>query len=40
PVTLHFARAGLVLCRRHPGRAECGDCLFGIGADWADPADR
>lgn len=34
PTTLHFARAGLVLCRRQPGRAERGDCLFGIGADW------
>ena len=34
PVTVAFARAGLVICRRHPGRAERGDCLFGVGQDW------
>lgn len=38
PVELTFARAGLVLCRRHPGRAERGDCLFGMGSDWDDKA--
>lgn len=39
PVTISFARAGLVLCRRQPGRAERGDCLFGLGTDWSpDPA--
>ncbi len=35
PVEIAFARAGLVLCQRQPGRAERGDCLFGMGADWA-----
>jgi len=35
PAIVRFARAGLVLCRRHPGRAERGDCLFGMGSDWA-----
>ena len=34
PVEVAFARAGLVICRRHPGRAEAGDCLFGMGQDW------
>jgi len=34
PVEIAFARAGLLLCRRHPGRAERGDCLFGMGQDW------
>ena len=36
PVEIAFARGGLLLCRRHPGRAERGDCLFGLGADWAE----
>lgn len=34
PVEIAFKRGGLVLVRRHPGRAERGDCLFGLGADW------
>ena len=34
PATVAFERAGLVLCRRQPGRAERGDCLFGLGQDW------
>ena len=34
PVELSFARGGLVLCRRHPGRTERGDCLFGVGTEW------
>ncbi len=34
PVELAFQRAGLVICRRQPGRAERGDCLFGMGQDW------
>ena len=33
PVDVCFARAGLVLCRRHFGRADRGDCLFGMGTD-------
>lgn len=42
PAEVAFARAGLVLCRRHPGRAEPGDCLFGMGQDWegVSPASR
>lgn len=35
PVEVAFVRAGLVLCRRFPGRAERGDCLFGVGQDWS-----
>lgn len=31
---LAFKRAGLVICRRQPGRAERGDCLFGLGQNW------
>ena len=34
PTPVAFKRGGLVMCRRHPGRAERGDCLFGLGQDW------
>jgi predicted deacylase len=34
PVELAFKRGGLVICCRHLGRAERGDCLFGLGQDW------
>jgi hypothetical protein len=33
PVTLGFARAGVVLCKRQPARCERGDCLFHLGTD-------
>ena len=33
PVTLHFKRAGLVLCKRQPARCDRGDCLFHLGTD-------
>jgi predicted deacylase len=33
PVTLHFARAGLVLCKRIPVPCERGDCLFQLATD-------
>jgi hypothetical protein len=29
-----FAHAGLVICKRVPGRTERGDCLFHLGSDW------
>jgi predicted deacylase len=32
-VTEHFARDGLVLCKRVPGRVVRGDCLFHLGTD-------
>jgi len=35
PSTACFARAGLVLCRRVPGRTERGDCLYHLGTDYA-----
>jgi predicted deacylase len=35
PTDIAFQRGGLVVCRRQPGRAERGDCLFGLGQDWA-----
>jgi predicted deacylase len=35
PAEVAFKRGGLVICRRQPGRAERGDCLFGLGQDWA-----
>jgi predicted deacylase len=38
PAEIAFKRGGLVICRRHPGRAERGDCLFGLGQDWSAPA--
>ena len=34
PVEVVFKRGGVVICRRHPGRTERGDCLFGVGQDW------
>jgi predicted deacylase len=34
-VEFHFARAGLVLCKRIPGRTLRGDCLFHLGSDVA-----
>ncbi|BBK33518.1 hypothetical protein EDC65_3354 [Stella humosa] len=35
PTMARFAAAGLVLCKRVPGRSERGDCLFHLGADLA-----
>lgn len=32
PTTVSFAAAGLVVCKRVPGRTERGDCLFHLGA--------
>jgi predicted deacylase len=32
-VEFHFQRAGLVLCKRIPGRTMRGDCLFHLGTD-------
>jgi predicted deacylase len=33
PVTVHFARAGVVLVKRWPGMTARGDCLFHLGTD-------
>lgn len=33
PVVTHFARAGVVFCRRVPARTRRGDCLFHLGTD-------
>lgn len=33
PVITRFARAGVVFCRRVPGRSRRGDCLFHLGTD-------
>jgi hypothetical protein len=33
PVTIGFARDGLVLCKRLPARCERGDCLMHLGTD-------
>jgi predicted deacylase len=39
PETVHFERAGLVLCKRVPARTERGDCLFHLGSAFGrDPA--
>jgi predicted deacylase len=35
PTLAHFERAGLVLCKRIPGRTLRGDCLFHLGTDPA-----
>jgi len=34
PTLLHFDAAGLVVCKRVPGRTLRGDCLYHIGAPW------
>ena len=33
PVVTHFARGGVVFCRRVPARTRRGDCLFHLGTD-------
>jgi predicted deacylase len=33
PAEIRFEAAGLVVCKRVPGRTERGDCLFHLGAD-------
>ena len=33
PAEVFFEQAGLVVCKRIPGRVERGDCLFHLGAD-------
>ncbi len=33
PVTCHFRRAGMVVCQRHFGRVERGDCVAHLGTD-------
>ena len=35
PITTHFSRDGLVICRRVPGRVHRGDCLFHLATDFA-----
>ena len=37
PQLLHFARDGLVLCKRGPALCERGDCLFQLATDLALP---
>jgi predicted deacylase len=34
PVPVHFEAGGLVICKRHFGRVERGDCVFHLGVDW------
>jgi predicted deacylase len=36
PVEARFARAGIVVCARVPGRVERGDCLFHLAAEPTD----
>jgi predicted deacylase len=33
PVPCHFAEAGTVVCKRHPGRVERGDCVAHLAVD-------
>ena len=35
PVVEHFKDAGLVVCKRIPGRSERGDCLLHLACDWS-----
>jgi len=34
PTIIHFDAAGLVVCKRVPGRTVRGDCLFHLGTPW------
>lgn len=34
PVPVRFDAGGLVICKRHPGRVERGDCLYHLAVDW------
>lgn len=34
PVPVCFEASGLVICRRHFGRVERGDCVFHLGENW------
>lgn len=34
PVPVHFEADGLIICRRHFGRVERGDCVYHLGVDW------
>jgi uncharacterized protein len=34
PSPVRFARNGVVICKRIPGRSQRGDCLFHLGTDW------
>ena len=36
PAEVHFARDGMVMVKRHPGRAVRGDCLFHLATDAPD----
>jgi hypothetical protein len=36
PTIAHFARDGVVVCKRIPGRTERGDCLFHLGSDYSE----
>jgi predicted deacylase len=34
PEAVRFARAGMVICRRHLGRVERGDCVVHLATEW------
>lgn len=34
PLTCHFRTGGIVLCKRHYGRVERGDCVAHLATDW------
>jgi len=34
PVPCHFRTAGMVICKRHPGRVERGDCVAHLATDY------
>ena len=36
PAEVHFARDGMVMVKRHPGRCLRGDCLFHLATDAPD----
>src|SRR5260221_8860486 len=37
PVPAHFRRAGSVICARHLGRVERGDCVAHLATPWQGP---
>jgi predicted deacylase len=34
PILCHFRTSGMVLCKRHFGRVERGDCVAHLATDW------
>lgn len=36
PVAVHFRASGMLICKRHPGRVERGDCVAHLATEWKE----